>query len=365
MLLNCQGSKGHLCLTNQRSQGHPCLHHPGGQNTCSVAIRDAETWGASQAKSLYRQHAKTIWDLEKQVIPEEGRSQTDFLSTCQTALHASPVELKVVLVASYHILMGQAPMFHPFTLSQGAFPVEQLSAPAAPPMAVPEQSPRPERQHPSPDPVNSKPLGGTTPKATSEGPPRSKQQEVPPWNKVLKQNHSEVFIQDTNLVKEARKEYFKRHSYNFTAEGTCGLLEVFMWMAKSANLLGTAIHEIQAVWMGPDELQQANYALRSLPKGLKFLCVVPLSESSKVMGLVGIHDLDTLHHFNGLTHCPTSGQNEGTVVNHLQMVHYRLGLVCNKCSNCPSTSLDTPHHHGWQNSQHSGEGNPNESVLSE
>ena len=76
--------------------------------------------------------------------------------------------------------------------------------------------------------------------------------------------------------------------------------------------------------MGPDELRQANYALRSLPKGLRFLCAVPPSESLKVMGLVGIHDPDALCHFNGLTHCPwcvKEGQNKGTVVNHLQTVH--------------------------------------------
>ena len=109
---------------------------------------------------------------------------------------------------------------------------------------------------------------------------------------------------DTNLVKEARKEYFKRHSYNFSVEGTCNLSEVFRQMAKSADLLGTAIHEIQVVWMGLDELLQANYALRSLPKGLKFLCVVPPSESLKVMGLVGIHDPDVLDCFNGLTQGP-------------------------------------------------------------
>ena len=89
-------------------------------------------------------------------------------------------------------------------------------------------------------------------------------------------------------------------------------------------------------------MQQANYALRSLPKGLMFLHVVSLSESPKVMGLVGIHDLDALCHFNGLTHCPwcgKEGQNEETVVNHLWAVHYRLGLVYNKCNNCPSTSV--------------------------
>ena len=169
-------------------------------------------------------------------------------------------------------------------------------------------------------------------------------------------------------MKEARKEYFSRHSYNFTVEGTQNISEVFKQMAKSANLLGTSIHEIQAVWMGPDELRQANYALRSLPKGLKFLHAVPQSESLKVMGLVGIHDLDTLHHFNSLTHCPwcgKEGQNKGTVVIHLWTVHYRLGLVCNKCNNCPSTLLDTLHHHGWQSCQQSGEKNPNESVSSE
>ena len=73
-------------------------------------------------------------------------------------------------------------------------------------------------------------------------------------------------------MKEARKEYFKRHSYNFNAEGTRDLSEVFWQMAESTNLLDTAIYKIQEVWMGPDELWQANYTLRSLPKGLKFLC---------------------------------------------------------------------------------------------
>ena len=179
------------------------------ETTCSVAIRDAETWGASQAKSLHKQHAKTIQDLEEQITWEEGRSQADFLSACQAALHASPAELKGMLVASYHILMGQAPTSHPFTLSQGASPAEQPSASAAPPMPAPGLFSRPKRWHPSPDPVDSMPLGGTTSKATSEGPPSSKQWEVPPLNKVLKQSHWEAFSWDTNLVNEARREYSK------------------------------------------------------------------------------------------------------------------------------------------------------------
>ena len=46
-------------------------------------------------------------------------------------------------------------------------------------------------------------------------------------------------------------------------------------MGKTTKLLGLAIYEIKEVWKEPDELQQANYALRSLLKGLKFLRAVP------------------------------------------------------------------------------------------
>ena len=121
------------------------------------------------------------------------------------------------------------------------------------------------------------------------------------------------------MVKEARREFFSKCSYNFTTDGNCNLSGTFRWLAASANLLGTSIHEIQVSWTGPKELKQANYALQSLPKGLKFLCRVPLSESPKVMGLVGIHNPDALCHFGGIPYCPwcrKEGQNEGTMVNH-------------------------------------------------
>ena len=183
------------------------------------------------------------------------------------------------------------------------------------------------------------------PGSLGRAPPKSKRQEIPLWNKVLKWSHLEAFSQDSQLVKKAREEYFSKHSYNFITEGTHDHLDIFKQMATSTKLLGISIYEIQAVWSGPDKLRQDNYALRSLCKGLKFLHVVPLLESQKVMGLVGIHDPDTLCHFNGMTHCPwcgKEGQNGGTVVNHLWIVQYRLGLVCNKCNNCPTTSSDSP-----------------------
>ena len=176
------------------------------------------------------------------------------------------------------------------------------------------------------------------------------------------QSQLEVFSWDTSLVME---EYFKRHSPNFTMENTHDLSDVFWYMAKTAKLLGLAIYEIKEVWAGPDKLWQANYALRTLPKGLKLLRAVPPLESPKVIGLMGIHDPDALCHFNRMIHspwCRNKGQNEGTVINYLRMVHYRLSLVCEKCFGYPSTSLDTLFYHSQQNCQPSGEGGPNESY---
>ena len=204
----------------------------------------------------------------------------------------------------------------------------------------------------------NKPPSGTTPQTALEETPKPKRQEVLPWNKVLKWSCLEAFSWDSELVKKAREEYFSKHSYNFIMDGTCDHSEIFRQIATSSKLLGISIFKIQAVWSGLDELKQTNYALRSLPKGLKFFHVVPPSKSPKVMGLAGIHDPDTLHCFNSMAHCPWCGkedQNEGTVVNHLQIVHYRLGLVCNKCYDCPMTSSDSLHHHSQQECQQSGE----------
>ena len=186
-------------------------------------------------------------------------------------------------------------------------------------------------------------------------------------HKVLTHICSEAFSQDTSLVRETREEYFKRHSSNFTMENTHDLSHVFWHMAKMAELLAPAIYEIKEVWKGLDELWQANYTLRTLLKGLKFLRVVPPLESPKVMGLMGIHDPEALCHFNGMTHCSwcrNEGQNEGTIVNQLQMVHYRLGLMCKKCYSYPSTSSDTLCCHGQQNCQPSGEGGTDDSSSS-
>ena len=218
----------------------------------------------------------------------------------------------------------------------------------------PKWSPQPKRQHPLPDPRGSMSMDETSSKASQEGPSSSKRRETPIWFASLKPSCTEAFSCDSDLVKEAQSCFFSTHSCDWAIDGTNDLSNVFRELAEGASLLGEAIHEIQLSWTGPEELKQANYALQFLPKGLRFLRVVHTTESPKVMGLMGIHNPNTLQHYAGHTYCPwcgKEGQNEGTVVNHLRTTHYRLGLVCNQCFGCPTVTSDSLCQHGCQNCQ--------------
>ena len=222
------------------------------------------------------------------------------------------------------------------------------------PHQCPNGPPWPKRWLPLPEPQGSTSIDETTPRAMQEGPSSPKRWEAPTWFTSLKPSHAEAFLWDSSIVKEARSRFFSNHSYDWVHDGTSDLSDVFKELAKSASLLGEAIYEIQLSWTRPEELKQANYALWSLPKGLRFLRVVPASESPKVMGLMGIHNPDALQHYAGYTYCPwcgKEGQNEGTVVNHLRTTHYRLGLVCDQCFGCPSVTSDWLHQHGNQDCQ--------------
>ena len=109
-------------------------------------------------------------------------------------------------------------------------------------------------------------------------------------------------------MKEARLHFFSNHSCDWATDHTNDLSDVFRELAESASLLGEAIYKIQLSWTGQEELKQANYALWSLPKGLRFLRVVPAMESPKVMGLMGIHYPDVLQCYAGYTYCPWCGK---------------------------------------------------------
>ena len=185
--------------------------------------------------------------------------------------------------------------------------------------------------------------------ASQEGLLNSKRGKTTGWSSSLKPSHADAFNQDSGPIKEARECYFTTHPWDWACSNTDDLSDIFRELAQGTGLLGKFIHKIQVPWNGPEELKHANYILRSLPKGLKFLRAVSAKESPKIMGLKGIHDSDALWHFASYTYCPwcsKDGQNEGTIINHLRTVHYKLGLVCNQCFGCSTVTLDTLRWHG-------------------
>ena len=240
------------------------------------ATCEAEAQKITQAAVLHKQHGRFMQDLEEQAMGEEGRSHNNFLSACQITLYGSPPSLKSTLGASYHILLGQVPPLPPLISPQGTSPLEEQPTTAISPTPVPKQSSRPKRQQLSPDPVESIPIGGATPKATSGGPTSPKKWETPQWFTTLNPNRAKAFSQDSDMLKEARREYFSKHSYDFILDWTHNLSGTFKHLATRASLLGTSIFKTESPWTGPEELKQANYILLSLPKGLKFLQATPL-----------------------------------------------------------------------------------------
>ena len=320
----------------------------------SKAISEAVALRSSQLVALHREQLRFMQELEEQALREESKCHHDFLSTYQTALHHSPQPLKENLATSYHTLLGQSPLLPPSIQPTREPPVEEQPPATVSPLPAPKWSPWPKKQLPTSEPQGSTSIDKTTSRTMQEGPSSPKKHEAPAWFTSLNPSHVEAFLWNSSIIKEARSCFFSKHSYDFIHNGTHNLSDAFKRLAKSTSLLGEAIYKIQLSWTRPEELKQVNYALQSLPKGLRFLRAVPTSESPKVMGLMGIHDPNALWCDAGYTYCPwcgKEGQNEGTVVNHLRTTHYRLGLVCDQCFGCPSVTLDSLHRHGCQDFQ--------------
>ena len=108
-----------------------------------MAIREVEAQRASQVLAIQQSHHRAVQYLKEESIEEERKSHLNFLSTCQAALRASPPEFHGMLVASYHILMGHAPMAHFFGIPQGAPPLPAGPAPRTSSPPAPDHSPRP------------------------------------------------------------------------------------------------------------------------------------------------------------------------------------------------------------------------------
>ena len=144
------------------------------------------------------------------------------------------------------------------------------------------------------------------------------------WLTCMKSDRVDAFSQDSDSVKEARACYFTTHSWDWTHGNTEDLTDIFKELTQEAGLLGESIFEIQWSWKRPEHLKHANYVFQSQSKGLRFLRAVSTKESPKEMGLKGIHNPEALQCFAEYTYCPwsgKSGQNKGTIVNHLRMIH--------------------------------------------
>ena len=86
--------------------------------------------------------------------------------------------------------------------------------------------------------------------------------------KSLKGSQQEAFAKDSDLVQQAREDYFKTNCSHFDCETLYNLFGVFWDMITYASLLGSQIYKIQEVWMGWEDLQYAKDALKTLPKSL-------------------------------------------------------------------------------------------------
>ena len=165
----------------------------------------------------------------------------------------------------------------------------------------------------------------------------------------LKENCHKAFCQDSNLVQVTRWRYFEAHHPTFDQEGSHNLSCLCQETVACTDLLDSKIYKIQEVWTRWRDLHCANDVLKSSPKGLQFFHPMSPSELPMVMSLKGIHHTEALCHCMGLSYCPwcrKEGQNKGTIVNHLQTMHYKLGLVCSRCLHFPAITSEAIWHHG-------------------
>ena len=182
-----------LCALSSGEAETTCAHSiKEAEAHCSTAIREAEAWRASQASSIQQSHAKGIQHLEEEAVEEESKGQLNYLSACQATLEASPLKSCSVLLASYPVLLGLTLTSHLFSIPQGASPSLQGFTPRASSSSA-HTTPRPKQQHHSLDPTDISPLSEAMSKATPEGSPSSKQQEMMPLHKVLMRSHQEAF----------------------------------------------------------------------------------------------------------------------------------------------------------------------------
>ena len=325
-------AKYDYCMTIQKTRVERCTELKESEATFSKALSKNMADLSLQCATLCREHMENMWGLETCALKAENKSHQDFLLAHQAVLHQAPQSLKEDLHSSYSLLLGPSLSSHQsITLTPmpkvGGWPLSTIS-----PKQEPKWSPPPKRQHSSMEGQGDMSMDEDFPVPSQEESSDPKEGKTANWLTSMKSSHADAFIRDSDPVKEARAHYFATHSWDWAHSNSEDLCNIFRELTQETGLLGESIFEIQWSWKGPDHLKQANCVFHFQPKGLRFLRAVSTKESPKEMGLKGIHDPEALQHFIGYTYCPWCGksrQNEGTIINHLRMVHYKLGLICN------------------------------------
>ena len=319
---------------------------------CTAGIRKVESHCAEHAHFIQQLHGDGMQHLEVEAMEEEERDHLSFLAACGMALQVCPLEACEVLMGAIHLLMQNMSLATLLAILPQVSSTREESTLAishATTLATPTPSLGTKWWHHLHNCVVSSPLSEDEAVGTSEEPPHLRWKDEMPFKKSLTGSWWEAFAKDSDLVWQAREDYFKTNCPHFGHKTLHDLCGVFQDMIAYADLLGSQIYEIQEVWTGWEDLWYANNALKTLPMSLQFFCPIPPSESSKVMGLTGIHNLEALHCFASMTFypwCRKEGQNEEIAVNHLWTTHYKLGLVYEKCFHCPSITLEAIWHHG-------------------
>ena len=337
-------AKYEYCMAVQKARVERCTELEESEATYSEALSRNVADLSLQCATLCREHMENMWELETHTLKVENKSWQDFLLVHQAVLHQATQSLKEDLHASYSLLLGPlSSSCQSITLTPmpkvGGWPLSTISL-----KPEPKWSPPPERQHSSMEGQGDTSMDEDFPIPSQRESLNPKEGKTANWLTSMKSSCVDTFSRDSDPVKEARACYFTTHSWDWAHSNSEDLSNIFRELTQEAGLLGESIFEIQWSWEGLEHLKQANYNFHSQPKGLRFLRAVSAKESPKEMGLKGIHDPEALWHFVGYTYCPWCGKyrrNEGTIVNHLRMVHYKLGLICNWCFGCPTTTLDT------------------------
>ena len=279
---------------------------------------------ADQVHSIHQLHASSMQHLEMEALEKEGRDHLSCLPTCGVALQDCLPDACRLLMYPSNYSWGTCPW-----ATSWLFPLVHLPPDRNLLLWIPA---RPPWWQPHPAQVGNNTIHLTRQHSQHDQEMQGCLKSCPAWNKKVR-HPSEVPEGRLALVWQTREDYFQVNCPHFDCETLQDLCSLFRDMIISANLLNSDIFKIQKVWTEQEDLQYANDAWKSLPKGLWFFHLVSPLELDMVMGLEGIQHPDSLGGIAGVTFCPwcgKEGQNEGTIVNHLWTTHYNLGLVCEK-----------------------------------